>query len=82
MIMRIGLPCHFIICSDPYSSLNDSIKVSTMQVLALYNQHQSISHKNQLMSSVAMWMDLEIMLLSEVGQKENDRYHIYLESQI
>ena len=80
--MRIGLPCHFIICSDPHSSLNDSIKVSTMQVLALYNQHQSISHKNQLMSSVAMWMDLEIMLLSEVGQKENDRYHIYLESQI
>ena len=34
------------------------------------------------MSSAATWMDLEIMLLSEVGQKENDRYHIYLESKI
>ena len=27
------------------------------------------------MSSAATWMDLEIILLSEVGQKENDRYH-------
>ena len=28
------------------------------------------------MPSVATWMDLEIIILNEVSQKEKDRYHI------
>ena len=30
------------------------------------------------MPLTATWMDLEIIILSEVSQKENDKYHISL----
>ena len=30
------------------------------------------------MPFVAMWMDLEIVILSEVSQKEKDKYHMIL----
>ena len=34
------------------------------------------SHKqNEIMSLAATWMDLEIINLSEVSQKEKDEYH-------
>ena len=41
-----------------------------------------LSHKkNEIMSSVATWMDLEFIILSEVNQtKINIIYHLYLES--
>ena len=32
--------------------------------------------KNEIMPFVATWMDLEIIMLSEVSQKEKDKYHI------
>ena len=37
-----------------------------------------LSHKKELkiMPFAATWMDLEIIILSEVSQKENDRYHM------
>ena len=28
------------------------------------------------MTFAAMWMDLEILILSEVSQKEKDKYHM------
>ena len=31
----------------------------------------------EIMLFTATWMDLEIIILSEVSQKEKDRYHIY-----
>ena len=34
--------------------------------------------KNEIMSFVATWMDLEIIILSEVSQKEKDKYRISL----
>ena len=34
--------------------------------------------KNEIMPFAATWMDLEIIILSEVGQKEKDKYHIIL----
>ena len=36
------------------------------------------------MPFAATWMDLEIIILSEVSQKEKDKYHIhlYMESKI
>ena len=32
--------------------------------------------KNEIMPFVATWMDLEIIILSEVSQKEKDKYHM------
>ena len=34
--------------------------------------------KNEIMPFVATWMDLEIVILSEVSQKEKDKYHMIL----
>ena len=31
---------------------------------------------NETMSSAATWMQLESLILSEVSQKEKDKYHI------
>ena len=36
-----------------------------------------LSHKkNKIMAFAAMWIQLEILILSEVSQKENDKYHM------
>ena len=33
--------------------------------------------KNEIMPFAAIWMDLEIIKLSKISQKEKDKYHIY-----
>lgn len=33
-----------------------------------------LSHKNDIMPFAATWMELETLTLSEIGQKEKDRY--------
>ena len=36
-----------------------------------------LSHKeNEIMPSASTWMQLEIITISEVGQKEKDKYHV------
>ena len=36
-----------------------------------------LSHKkNEIMPFAATWMDLEIIILNEVSQKEKDKYHM------
>ena len=37
-----------------------------------------LSHKknNEILPLAAMWMDLEIIILSEVNQPEQDKYHM------
>ena len=32
--------------------------------------------KNKIMPFAATWMQLEIIILSEISQKENDKYHM------
>ena len=32
--------------------------------------------KNEIMPFAATWMDLEIIILNEVSQKEKDKYHV------
>ena len=34
--------------------------------------------RNKIVTSAAMWMDLEIIILSEVSQTEKDKYHMIL----
>ena len=34
------------------------------------------------MPFAATWMELETLILREVSQKEKDKYHLYLESNI
>ena len=39
-------------------------------------EYYSVIKKNEIMPFVATWMDLEIIILSKVSQKEKDKYHI------
>ena len=34
--------------------------------------------KNEIMPFAATWMDLEIAILSEISQREKDKYHMIL----
>ena len=39
-------------------------------------EYYSVIKKNEIMPCAAIWMDLEITILSEVGQTEKDKYHM------
>ena len=39
-------------------------------------EYYSAIIKNEIMPFAATWMQLEIILLSEVTQKEEDKYHM------
>ena len=39
-------------------------------------EYYSTIKKNEIMPFAATWMDLEIIILSEVSQKEKDKYHM------
>ena len=39
-------------------------------------EYYSAMKKNEIMPFAATWMDLEIIILSEVSQKEKDKYHM------
>ena len=39
-------------------------------------EYYSTIKKNEIMSFAATWMDLEIIILSEVSQKEKDKHHM------
>ena len=39
-------------------------------------EHYSAVKKNEIMPIAATWMDLEIIILSEVSQTEKDKYHV------
>ena len=39
-------------------------------------EYYSATKKNEIMPFAATWMDLEILILSEVGQKEKDEYYM------
>ena len=38
-------------------------------------EYYSAIKKNEIMPFAATWMDLEIIILSEVSQKEKDKYY-------
>ena len=39
-------------------------------------EYYSAIKKDEIMPFAATWMDLEIIILSEVSQKEKDQYHM------
>ena len=39
-------------------------------------EYCSAIKKNKIMPFAATWMDLEIIIISEVSQKEKDKYHM------
>ena len=41
-------------------------------------EYFSAIKKNKIMPCARTWMELEIVILSEVSQKEKDKYHISL----
>ena len=45
-------------------------------------EYYSVIKKNKIMPFAAAWMELETFILSEVSQKEKDKYHISLISGI
>ena len=43
----------------------------------IYTQWNTTQHKkNKIMSFAATWMELEALILSEVSQKEKDKYNM------
>ena len=38
--------------------------------------HYSAIKKNKIMPSAATWMELELLILRDVSQKEKDKYHM------
>ena len=44
-------------------------------VIHIYNGILLGHKKNEIMSFAATWLDLEIVVLKEVSQKEKDKYH-------
>ena len=51
----------------------DALYINTME-------YYSAMKKNEIMPFAATWMDLKIIILSEVSEK--DKYHLYVESKI
>ena len=41
-------------------------------------EYYSAIKKNEIMPFAATWMDLEIVILSEVSQTQKDKYHMIL----
>ena len=39
-------------------------------------KYYSVIKKNKIMPFAATWMDLEMIILSEVSRKEKDKYHM------
>ena len=39
-------------------------------------EYDSAIRKNEIMPSAATWMELEILILSEISQKEKEKYHM------
>ena len=55
-------------------SINRWIK--TIWYIYTMDYYYSVIKENEIMPFAATWMQLEIIILSEVSQKETDKYHM------
>ena len=53
-------------------STDESIKMWNIH----HMQYYSAIKKNEIMPFAATWMELETLILSEVSQKDKDKYHM------
>ena len=59
-----------------YKYGNIFIRYSIMKSAYFTMEYYSAIKKNEIMPFAATWMDLEIIILSEVSQTEKDKYHM------
>ena len=50
--------------------------VDRKRVVHIYSGMLLSHKKHEIMPFAATWMDLEIIILDEVSQKEKDKYHV------
>ena len=53
-----------------------SFKAARSMNLNKYIPYYSAIKKNEIMPSAATWLDLEMIILSEISQTEKDKYHM------
>ena len=54
-------------------SINRGLVKKTWYIYTM-EYHSNIKKKNEILRFLAMWMDLEIIILSEVSQTEKEKY--------
>ena len=55
----------------------DVVHIYNVYIQYIYTmENYSAIKKNEIMPFEATWMQLEIIILSEVNQKEKDKYHM------
>ena len=48
------------------------------EIVVLYTMEYYVAmRKNEIWSFVAVWMELESVMLREIGQAEKNRYHMF-----
>ena len=47
------------------------------EVVHVTMEYDSATGMNMILPFAAIWMDLEILIASDVSQTENDKYHVY-----
>ena len=50
--------------------------MNTEDVVYIYNGILLSHKKNEIMPFTAAWMQLEIIILNEISQKDKDKYHM------
>ena len=58
--------------------MTPNIRLNTSKNCTTQISHYSAIKRNEIMPFAAIWMDLEIIILSKVSQKEKDKYHTIL----
>ena len=61
-------------CNQPKCPLRDDWIRKMWYIYTM--EYYSAIKKNKIMPSAATWMELETLILSEVSQKEKDKYHM------
>ena len=56
--------------------IDEWIKIYPFILCMYIMEYYSAIKKNEIMPFAAMWLDLEILLLSEVSQKEKDKHQM------
>ena len=56
--------------------LRDKEEVAYIYIYIYTMEYYSTIKKNEIMPFAATWMDLEMIILSEVSQTEKDKYHM------